>query len=279
MPAIALVGAAASVTAGLGAIAAAGGLAAMSIGSALAAGAMVAGGVLTGLGTLTGNKKLTRIGAVLGLAGGIGTALSGASSAASSGLGQAVDATGGLETATSFGANELSASLTGSGPLDFSGAVTSPVSMSNGIVGNQIAPPGSVDSFYGEVPTDSMMQAPADTAAMAPGAAEAAAMQQQTAAGAAKTGGPSITGAGNQPAVNTVDPLGDAWKKIKGFGSDTMDYINNPKNANTVKLGSGLVSGAMKSYDQQRQYDQQLADREAQRARFNRSIIGQYTTR
>ena len=43
--------------------------------SQIAGGAMMAGGVLTGVGTITGNKKLTKIGGVLSLAGGIGGAV------------------------------------------------------------------------------------------------------------------------------------------------------------------------------------------------------------
>ena len=279
MPAIALVGAAASVTAGLGAITAAGGLAAMSIGSALAAGAMVAGGVLTGLGTITGNKKLTKIGAVLGLAGGIGNMFAGGANAASSGLGQAVDATGGLETATSFGTNELAGSLTGSGPLDFSGAFTSPVASPSGIVGSQLGAPLPNGVSPGDfADTLGGPQAAASAPSMVPGAAETAATQQQVAAVSGQTGiqAPSLAGKTVGAAPNT---LGEAASRLKGFGSDAMKYISDPKNANVVKLGGGLVQGAMKSYSDQSMYDQKMAAQEAERARFNRSIIGQYTTR
>ena len=44
----------------------------VGIGAAISAGAMVAGGVMSGVGIVTGNKKLTKIGGVLSLAGGLG---------------------------------------------------------------------------------------------------------------------------------------------------------------------------------------------------------------
>ena len=53
----------------------------------LAGGAMMAGGVLSGVGTVTGNKKLSKIGGILSLAGGVGGFLSGTEAAA--GLGGA----------------------------------------------------------------------------------------------------------------------------------------------------------------------------------------------
>jgi len=49
-------------------------LAGTTMASQLAGGAMMAGGVLNGVGTVTGNKKLTKIGGVLSLAGGLGGA-------------------------------------------------------------------------------------------------------------------------------------------------------------------------------------------------------------
>lgn len=276
MPAIALVGAAASVSAGLGAIAAAGGMAAMSFGAALAAGASIAGGIMTGLGAVTGNKKLLKIGAIVGLAGGIGTAMSGASSAASSGLGQAVDATGGLETATSFGANELAAATTGSGPLDFGGSFTSPVQPSSGIIGQQIAPPGSAESYFGEVPMAEAGQVADPTAATQLPSAQAATQQVAAAAQQGGIQSASITGAATPQANNA---LGGYLDKLKGAGKGALDYVTNPKNAQIVKVGGGLVQGAMGSYQKQAEYEQALAQREADRQRYNRSILGSYINR
>lgn len=264
MPAIALVGAAASISAGV----AAGGL---------LGGMMIAGGVMTGLGTLTGNKKLARIGAIVGLAGGIGTMISNASSAAG-GLGQAVDATGGLETATNFGASDVAAATTGSGALDFSGAFATPVAPQGGIVASELGAPMSDGAFLGEFGD----MAPATQASAAEAAPmvspQASAVQQQIAQQSATTGitGPSINGQETQIASN---PLGEAASKLQGWGKDAWGFVTNPKNAQLVKAGSGLVQGAMGAYSQQSMIDQQLAAREAERQRFNRSIIGQYVTR
>ena len=65
----------------------------------------------------TGKKDLIKVGAVLGIAGGIGSAVSG--SAASSGLGEVVDATGGVETAVSSTANTgIPAAMDATGGLE-----------------------------------------------------------------------------------------------------------------------------------------------------------------
>lgn len=67
---IGIVAAVASVATGYGMVLAANG--AMTLGS-VAGGAMMAGGVLSGVGAVTGNKKLSKIGGTLSLAGGIGS--------------------------------------------------------------------------------------------------------------------------------------------------------------------------------------------------------------
>lgn len=80
--AVALAGAAFSVSAGLTAGGVLGGM-------------MVAGGAMTALGTVTGNKKLAKIGGVLSLAGGVGQLatglVNGAANAASAGASGVVD--------------------------------------------------------------------------------------------------------------------------------------------------------------------------------------------
>ena len=60
---------------GLAAMAAAGGIAAMSTLGAISAGAMVAGGAMSAVGAITGNKNLSKVGGILSLAGGIGSAV------------------------------------------------------------------------------------------------------------------------------------------------------------------------------------------------------------
>ena len=265
MPAIALVGAAASISAGV----AAGGL---------LGGMMIAGGVMTGLGTLTGNKKLARIGAIVGLAGGIGTMVSNAGNAA----GAAASAGGeGVSMGTAAGNAGSNAAELGMAELgnvtDTAGVVVNPIAPS-GIVAQEIGAPMGNGAFLGEY---------GDLASGAPAAAtepaslltpQAAATQQQISQQSATTGitGPSINGSQTVAASN---PLGEAASKLQGWGKDAWGFISDPKNAQMVKAGSGLVQGAMGAYSQQSMIDQQLAAREAERQRFNRSIIGQYVTR
>lgn len=78
-PAIGLLAAAGSVSAGMAAVGGTmAGFAAAGIGTQLVAGALIAGGVMTGIGVLTGSKKLQKWGGILGLAGGIAGLASGA---------------------------------------------------------------------------------------------------------------------------------------------------------------------------------------------------------
>lgn len=263
MPAIAIVGAVASVSTGL----AVGGL---------VGGMMVAGGVLSGLGTLTGNKKLARIGAVIGLAGGIGAAFSGASSAASG-----LNSVGGEGVAMGSAAGNAGSNAIEMGLADSLGgaatsgleATASAVMPQSGIIGNAIAPPGSVESFFGEVPMAEAAQAGGP--AVLPGQT-AATQQVQAGANQVGVGAPTIN---NKAVTNMVNPLGDAWDKLKGFGKGTLEFVQNKDNAGLLKVGGGLVQGAMGSYQKQAEYEQALAQREAERQRFNRSILGSYINR
>ncbi len=119
MPVVAIVGAVASVGAGAAALSAG-----VTGFAALAAGAQIAGGVLAGLGAVSGNKKLTKLGAVLGLAGAVGTAFSGA--------------TGGLFNAAkdSQAANAaLGLDAVGSAPPTL-GALTQQATAPQGLIGN-----------------------------------------------------------------------------------------------------------------------------------------------
>lgn len=91
---IGIVAAVATMGAGIG-VMAAGTLAAQ-----LSGGAMIAGGLMSGIGTVTGNKKLTKIGGVLALAGGIGAI--GSSFATDAGWGGAFAKESGSSAITEF---------------------------------------------------------------------------------------------------------------------------------------------------------------------------------
>lgn len=276
MPAVALVGAAASVSMGVTAMAAA-----TTIGASLAAGAMIAGGVLTGLGTLTGNKKLARIGAVLSIGGGIGTAMSGGASAAGGtasiggeGVSMGTAAGNAGSNAAEFGMAELG------NVADTAGVVVNPIAPS-GIVAQEIGAPMGNGAFLGEYgdlasgaaqPGPAMGSAPASTE-------QAAAMQKQLAYVSDSDGLGQILGPDGKSLLNTSNPMAEKTSSLKNWASDAWDFVRKPENAQLVKAGSGLVQGAMGAYSQQSMIDQQLAAREAERQRFNRSIIGQYVTR
>jgi hypothetical protein len=91
---IGIVAAVATMGAGIG-VMAAGTLAAQ-----LSGGAMIAGGLMSGIGAVTGNKKLTKIGGVLALAGGIGAI--GSSFATEAGWGGAFAKESGSSAITEF---------------------------------------------------------------------------------------------------------------------------------------------------------------------------------
>lgn len=262
MPAIALVGAVASVSTGL----ALGGL---------VGGMMVAGGVMSGLGTITGNKKLARIGALVGLAGGIGAMATGASSAASSGL----NSVGGEgvamgSAAGNAGSNAVELGLT-SGLDDVagaSGAFTTPVNQSS-IIARELGDTAGSASMFGDYNDVAPGMDPSGAAA-APTPQTLATRQEV--AQAAGQGGIRNSVIGNQEVGANNAQLTGALDKLKGFGKDALGYITDPKNAQIVKVGGGLVQGAMGAYSQQAAAEAQLAAQEAQRQRFNRSILGQY---
>ena len=106
MPVVVVALAAGSFAAGATAFAAAAGMAGM-----VAAGATMVGAALTIVGTVTGNAKLAKIGAVIGIAGGLGTMLtSGAEAAASTAAGAATDTAGTAANAAAGAASDAAGS-------------------------------------------------------------------------------------------------------------------------------------------------------------------------
>lgn len=81
----------------------------VGLGAAISAGAMVAGGVMSGVGIVTGNKKLTKIGGILSLAGGVGAMAFGTSAGAGF-LGKEAHQAGNLSSLTGA-STEAQASL------------------------------------------------------------------------------------------------------------------------------------------------------------------------
>jgi hypothetical protein len=260
MPAIALVGAVASVSAGITALGAA-----ATIGATLAAGASIAGGVLVGLGTVTKNPKLTKIGAVLGIAGGIGTAVSKASSASSALGGAGAEAAGDLAFAKADAAQLAGQGLGESAitqNLGTYGADTaSALGQQQGFSINSVL--GKSDAATAASPQMSLDPSQATrTTALAPEMSTAAAPTQ------ALDGGAIAREAGLGIKNSTIGQSTGTFGKV-------MDFMRDKQNAEILKLGGGLVQGAMTSYDQQSLMKEKLRQEDAARQRYNQSILGQ----
>lgn len=148
--------------------------AAATVASTIAAGAMMVGSALTIVGTVTGNAKLAKIGAVIGIAGGIGNMLTagaeaGATAASTAGEGAAGAgaagdaAAGGAQTfsvAAPGAVESLPGTVSGSGMLD-AGAVANTASAGAPVLENAAAaapPSGMLGSVPGNV-TDPLAQA------------------------------------------------------------------------------------------------------------------------
>jgi hypothetical protein len=260
MPAVALVGAVASVSAGITALGAA-----ATLGASLAAGAMIAGGVLTGLGTITKNPKLTKIGAVLGIAGGIGTAVSKAGAASS------------LGSAGAEAAGDLAFAKADAAQLAGQGLGESAITQNLGTYGADTASAlGQQQGFS----INSVLGKPDTAAASSPQMSldprqvtKTSALAPEMSTASTRIAQPLSGNAIAQEAGLTVkSPI--AGQSTGTFGK-VMDFMRDKQNAEILKLGGGLVQGAMTSYDQQSLIKEKLRQDEAARRRYNQSILGQ----
>lgn len=279
-PVIAVVAAGASI---------AGGMAAVGAGSSLLGGMMIAGGVASGLGAITGNKTLSKFGAVLGLAGGIGSIASGAFEGAAgqiaeqSGMDMAADAPSGFAGPEMVsGVDKAADAASGfAGPeMKYGSDMMDPVSK----VADATQPQGVINSAQPATTTTPVAadatspmnatQAANDTAT-AP--APAAAATPATPAVGTKPMDPAATTANTTTNTGVIQQAvapgqGGVWDKLKAVPG----WIE--KNKETAKLGAGLVGGAMASYGQQAAMKQRYALQDEfdqrNRARYSNSIIG-----
>lgn len=235
------------VTMGVGAAAWA---AAQTIGGFLSAGAMMAGGAMSLIGTVTGNKKLSMIGGVLSLAGGIGASFSAPSTAGAEG-----GATSLMDEATKSVSNSFSSawkSVVGDGAKTGVDAANAAVGETIG-TGADTAIAGSGQPGIDLPSTTSSMaatpSAPAagDLANTAPNlsldqasGANAALTQQPSAASLSDVLPPSAT-----PGAGVTPPPAD-----KGIIGGIMDYAKTPAGGQVI---GGLVSGAANGYGQSEQ--------------------------
>ncbi len=253
-PAIGLLAAAGSVSAGMAAVGGTmAGFAAAGLGTQLIAGAMIAGGVMTGLGVITGNKKLMKWGGVLSLAGGIGGLASGAwSSTASSvaegaaresfraaelGAQSATDAMGGVVGGIGDAAGGLAQANMGITDIGVgaAGAGTGSVPMTPGINPNAPALPTV------STPTVSM---PSGVNLGSQGGV------MQTAAKAAESGG-------------ILSSVGD---KVK----PAFEWME--KNPRITQAGAGLLTAGLSGYAQQEALKDQMRMQDEAQARARKRL-------
>jgi hypothetical protein len=245
-----------------------------SFADAIVSGAQMVGGVLAVAGAVTGNKKLLQVGAVLGLGATAISAFSGISDQAS--LGDSFKSGSEPPAALSAAADEASsaneaanlantdASALGSA---FSAGETgaSPVASGGGLI--QGAMSGGVQP--------SPMTTPAAAGSVS--------------APQASDGGYKGVGLSDSTIGQNTGALNEASNKLNGtpateqglFGK-AASWLNSKENAGIVKLGTGLIGGAMQGYQQERALEEQRRARdeqrqyvEDQRTRYNRSILDQ----
>ena len=247
MPAaLALVGAAASVSAGV----AAGGI----IG-----GVMIAGGVMTGLGAITGNKKLQKWGGILSIAGGVaGLASEAWSSAAGSIAEQSAESVAregfqGLE----YGRNVGEAAGAAAGGLADASAGMLQANLGVTDIGVGAASAG------GAVPGIAPAVPPVVTGSATP-----------TTVNLVNAGGTTATAPGLQGVVDVAkEKLSGLTANSEvggGMLSKSMSWME--KNPRLTQAGAGLLTAGLSGYAQQEQIKEQMRLQEEAQARARKRL-------
>ena len=253
-PALALIGAAASIAGGAAAVGGTmAGFAAAGLGAQLVAGAMIGGGVMTGIGALTGNRKLQKWGGLLSLAGGIGGLATGAWTTTANSVAENM-------AKESFRAAEL-----GGQAADAAG----------GMLGENV----------GGMAGDAIAQA--NAGAMGAANSGRVATNQTFAAGPVQVVNPAAASAqipaGMPSSVNLgrlggnmSTAAGPAVGGNSGMLSNSMNWMEN--NSRLTQAGAGLLQSGLGAYGEQEALKEQLRMREEQsnraRQRLNDSVMG-----
>lgn len=290
MPAIAIVGAGLSITAGVTA-----GV------TTLIGGLQVAAGVLTVAGAVTGNKKLMILGSIASLGAGVANWASSAADAAG-----AATATAGetlskatLDGTNSFGANSAAGAFDVSGGLGATADLLESGSMPG--VTDYLTPAAdgltAVDTSAVNLDKAAGDYFGADTPVAEEGiiskavnqAGDSTATDELVKSAAEKTAEETASEAGgtatNEVAKDTSVLKGkggvDAETTAGGFkekANSLMNFLNDKKNAGVVKLGSGIVGGVAQAYSQQSAAKAAIKAKEEaaqrDRDRLNTSISG-----
>lgn len=259
-PAIGLLAAAGSVSAGMAAVGGTmAGFAAASLGTQLIAGAMIAGGVMTGLGAITGNRKLQKWGGILSIAGGVaGLASEAWSSVAGSIAEQSAESVAregfqGLE----YGRNVGEAAGAAAGGLADASAGMLQANLGVTDIGVGAASAG------GAVPGIAPVAAPVVTGSATP-----------TTVNLVNAGGTTATAPGLQGVVDVAkEKLSGLTANSEvggGMLSKSMSWME--KNPRLTQAGAGLLTAGLSAYGQQEAIKEQMRMQEEQQARARKRL-------
>lgn len=291
MPAIAIVGAGMSISAGVAA-----GV------TTLIGGLQVAAGVLTLAGAVTGNKKLMILGSIASLGAGV-AGWAGAADAAGSAVSTAGEtlSKAALDGTPSFGANSVASALESTSGL----GATADFLETGGLPGvtdymtpaADAASLGGVDAGVVNLDKAAGDYFGADTPVVEEGIISKAVNQDGTGAATEELANPALEKTAEETATEAggggtseVAKDSSVLKGKGGVAADStaggfkskatalMDFLNDKKNAGVVKVGSGIISGAANAYAQQNAAKAAIKAKEESaqrdRDRLNNSIAG-----
>lgn len=258
---VGIVASVASMGMGAAAWAAAGGINAGLTAATLSAGAMMAGGAMSLIGTVTGNKKLSMIGGVLGLAGGLGSSLvNSAGSVAGAGETTLMEA---ATKSVSESFNSAWKSVVGEGAKTGVDAAATGATIETGANSSIVSQPTALDSLNsssttlakaagvpsaapGVAGSDSVASIAADVSANTGSVADGNGLLASGTSSPATGISPNLPGANIQaPPPVTPPPPAD-----KGIIGGLMDYAKTPAGGQVV---GNLVSGMASGYGQAKQ--------------------------
>ncbi|MBQ1765095.1 MAG: hypothetical protein IIZ92_19660 [Aquincola sp.] len=211
--------------------------------------ALAAGSVLSGVGAITGKKDLMKLGAVLSLAGGVGTlasaatsAASGASTAGLSGMDLAADAAAGSANSVSGASAALGGSAATAAPA--LGEVTLGTAWKD--LGQTAIPGGDMVAAVDPMSAGLGAASQASSAAQ-PSLMDLAAQKltQPAAGGLADLGGMSATTAPADAVAQgakglTMQDVQSLWDKVKGASKGVGQFVKD--NKEVVQLAGGALN-------------------------------------
>lgn len=263
-------------TAGIGyaaygaAMAAAGGsFAAASTGALLSAGAMMAGGVMSAVGAVTGNKKLTQVGGILGLAGGVGGSLitSSGSLASEGAKSLTAEATENALKSVSEAWSSAEKAITGSDAAKQTASLSPNISVNDGVAGanasaNQAVQSGSALNAAEQGASVSSLAPGTSVTDPAFGAkigTEIGGISQGAAQASGAMGTPMATGGAlsNAPAASVANAAKTAGTS-GGIIGNVMDFAKSQGGGLLLATGFKAVGDGMAGSAQEDLYQQRF---------------------